>query len=132
MAGRCFRQEVCPGPHRRFSGYRIACLLLYPSLWALIIFLITFGLGYGGAIALRPAIQREYFGRNAFGAIQGASIAVMTIGGIIGPAFAGWIFDIRASYQLAWLILAIVTAIAIPLIMAIELPRNQRQVSSSA
>ena len=117
------------------AAFQTAGLLAFyyaPSLWALIIFLITFGLGYGGAIALRPAIQREYFGRNAFGSIQGASIAVMTIGGIIGPAFAGWIFDIRASYQLAWLILAIVTAIAIPLIMAIELPRNQRQVSSSA
>ncbi|MCL0036212.1 MFS transporter [Dehalococcoidia bacterium] len=117
------------------AAFQTAGLLAFyyaPSLWALIIFLITFGSGYGGAIALRPAIQRQYFGRSAFGSIQGASIAVMTIGGIIGPAFAGWIFDIRASYQLAWLILAIVTAIAIPLIMAIELPRNQRQVSSSA
>ncbi|MCL0074242.1 MFS transporter [Dehalococcoidia bacterium] len=103
-----------------------------PSLWALVTFLITFGLGYGGAIALRPAIQREYFGRSAFGSIQGTSVAVLTIGGIIGPAFAGWVFDVRASYQLAWLALAIVTAVAIPLIMAIELPRNHRQVSSSA
>ncbi len=102
-----------------------------PALWALIIFLVTFGSGYGGAIALRPAIQREYFGRNAFGSIQGWSMAVMTIGSIIGPAFAGWVFDIRGSFQLAWLIFAIMTAVAIPLIMAIELPQNDRQSSSS-
>ncbi|HAZ32092.1 MAG TPA: hypothetical protein DCY61_05310 [Dehalococcoidia bacterium] len=114
------------------AAFQVAGLLAFyyaPSLWALIIFLITFGSGYGGAIALRLALQREYFGRSAFGSIEGTSMAVMTIGGIIGPAFAGWVFDIRASYQLAWLILAIVTAVAIPLIMA--LPQNHRQVSSS-
>jgi len=114
-----------------FQSIGLLAFYYAPSLWALIIFLITFGSGYGGAIALRPAIQREYFGRSAFGSIQGWSMAVMTIGGIIGPAFAGWVFDIRASYQLAWLILAAVTTIAIPLIMAIELPQNHGQVSSS-
>ncbi len=102
-----------------------------PAVWALVIFLITFGFGYGGAIALRPAIQREYFGRNAFGSIQGWSMTIMALGGIIGPPFAGWVFDIRASFQLAWLIFAIMTAVAIPLIMAIELPQNDRQSSPS-
>ncbi|MBT9163387.1 MAG: Oxalate:formate antiporter [Chloroflexi bacterium] len=102
-----------------------------PAVWALVIFLITFGFGYGGAIALRPAIQREYFGRNAFGSIQGWSMTIMALGGIIGPPFAGWVFDIRASFQLAWLIFALATAVAIPLIMAIELPQNDRQSSPS-
>ena len=52
---------------------------------------------------LRVGIVREQFGRKAFGTIQGMVVAVITIGGLSGPVFAGWVFDSRGSYQLAWL-----------------------------
>ncbi|MFQ5826536.1 MAG: MFS transporter, partial [Dehalococcoidia bacterium] len=57
--------------------------------WLLIPFLAVYGPGYGGFIPLRATIQREYFGRRAFGTIQGLMMGLMTVGHIIGPSLAG-------------------------------------------
>ena len=38
-------------------------------------------------------ILSEYFGREYFGKLLGIMIGAASIGGIIGPTFAGWIFD---------------------------------------
>jgi len=95
-----------------------------PNLVALVVFLITFGIGYGGSIALRPAIQRKYFGRNSFGAIQGLMMTILTVGGVIGPLLAGWIFDWRSDYQMAWIIFAVANALTIPFTLAMKNPRK--------
>jgi len=95
--------------------------LYNPSL--LLPFLILFGVGYGGTMALRPAIQREYFGTSHYGAINGLIAAIMTLGGIIGPPFAGWVFDVRESYYIAWLTLSFVCFLAVPLALALRPPR---------
>ncbi|MFC1944256.1 MFS transporter [Chloroflexota bacterium] len=92
------------------------------SLGYLALFLIAFAPAYGGAIVLRPAIQREYFGTRAFGAIQGWMMAALTVGGIAGPALAGWIYDSRGSYYLAWLAFAVAMAAVVPLLMMIKPP----------
>ena len=116
-------------------GFQVIGLLVFcyaPTLWSLVVFLITFSTGYGGAAALQPAIQREYFGRRSFGSIQGMMATIMTVGGIIGPALTGWIFDTRASYQLAWIGFATATAIAIPLVLATKLPQRNESVYPSA
>lgn len=94
-----------------------------PNAGSLALFLVTFGLGYGGAIALRPGIQRDYFGRSAFGAIQGMVMGIVTIGGMIGPVVAGWVFDTRGDYQLAWIAFAIANVAAIPLVLAMKRPQ---------
>jgi sugar phosphate permease len=88
------------------------------NLWQFIAFLIFFGPSVGGVITLRSAIVRESFGRSSFGTMQGLLTAVMTVGGIIGPAYAGWIFDIRRDYKVAWLTFAGVMLAAIPVILA--------------
>lgn len=93
-----------------------------PNVGAIGLFLITFGIGYGGAIALRPAIQREYFGRSAFGAIQGLIMGIVTLGGVVGPVVAGWVFDVRGEYQPAWIAFAIANVAAIPLVLAMRRP----------
>ncbi len=89
------------------QSFGLAFLYSGHTVWHLAAFLVLFGPAFGGGVVLRAAIIREYFGRSAFGSIQGLIIGVMTIGGIIGPAFAGWIFDTKGSYQDAWLIFAI-------------------------
>jgi MFS family permease len=87
------------------------------STWHIIVFLITFGPGYGGPIPLRASIQGEYFGRKHFGAIQGMFLSVSTVCAMIGPPFAGWICDVTGSYRLAFLILAAMPAVGIPLFL---------------
>jgi len=104
-------------------GLQVIGLLAFtyaPSLWSLIAFIIAFGAGYGGSIALTPALTREYFGPNVFGSISGVTLAITGIVGQAGPVFAGWVFDTKGSYHLAWISLAVVMAIAIVPILAIK------------
>lgn len=82
----------------------------------LVPFILIYTIGYGGTIALRPSLVREYFGRAHFGAIFGFLMAVSMLGGVIGPPLAGWVFDATGSYQSIWFVyagLALVAVLAI-------------------
>jgi OFA family oxalate/formate antiporter-like MFS transporter len=83
------------------------------SVPALVIFLVLFTTGFGGTYSLRPAIQREYFGRGAYGGIQGLLMSLQTIGGVAGPALVAWLVGRQGSYQLSWIIFAISLVFAV-------------------
>jgi MFS family permease len=104
------------------GGLAAGFALLYfaQSMGVVIGFLVLFGSSFGGAMAVRPAFQREYFGRKFFGSIQGLTMLIGTAGGIGGPIFTGWVFDTFADYRLAWIAFALAVAATIPLILAIR------------
>jgi MFS family permease len=87
------------------------------SLWQFVVFLVFYGPAFGATLVLRSAIVRECFGVRSFGSIQGLIIGFMTVGGIIGPAFAGWVFDTKGSYQEAWLIFVAAMLVAMVMIL---------------
>lgn len=74
--------------------------------WLLPVFIFFFGIGYGGSIALRPSLVRDYFGRTSFGTAFGLVMGISMLGGIIGPPLAGWVYDQWGSYQNIWFIFA--------------------------
>ena len=80
--------------------------------------LIALGIGFGGLIPLRPALQIEFFGTRAFATIQGLLMIAVTVGTIVSPVFAGWMFDVINSYRPAFITLAMATLIVVPLILA--------------
>jgi len=80
--------------------------------------LIALGVGFGGLIPLRPTLQIELFGMTAFATVQGLLMVFITLGTIISPPFAGWVFDLTGKYQPAFIILGVVTLLAIPMILA--------------
>lgn len=98
----------------------LSFLLLGQSGWMIALFVAFYGPAFGGSIVTRASAVREYFGLRAFGSIQGLVIGFMTIGGIIGPAFAGWVFDTTGSYQFAWLVLALATAAALVAVLPLR------------
>jgi cyanate permease len=55
-------------------------------------------------------------------------MSISTVASMTGPPFAGWIWDITGSYHLAFLLLAITTIIAIPLILAATPPKKEGNV----
>jgi len=93
------------------------------QLWHFVFFLVLYGPAFGGTFVGRPALQRQYFGRAAFGSIQGVLLAVTQIGGLTAPALAGWVFDVRQSYQLIWLVFATATFATGPLLLLGGKPR---------
>jgi MFS family permease len=103
-------------------GITAVSLVLYATVyegWQVLYVLPLFALGFGGSIPIRPAFQAEYFGLKAFGAIQGLAFTIGTLGGLIGPVFAGWMYDVTESYRLAFVALSVGSFIAVPLVLSI-------------
>src|SRR5205085_4226410 len=68
--------------------------------WQIAIFALVYGTLYGGFVALAPALLVDYFGpRNASGII-GFAYTGVALGSLIGPAAAGYAFDVAQSYAL--------------------------------
>ncbi len=86
--------------------------------------LIALGIGFGGLIPLRAALQLEFFGIKSYATIQGFLMIAVTAGTIVAPLFAGWMFDVLDSYRPAFIILAIFTLFAIPLILTARRQRS--------
>jgi MFS family permease len=74
------------------------------TLWVLILAVVLFSLSYGSANTLRAVLIREYFGRSRFGTIFGFLAGVLSMGAMLGPLIAGWVFDVWQSYHYAWII----------------------------
>ena len=58
-------------------------------MWVALLFLLLSSPGYGGGLLLRGATLRQYFGRDSIGTLLGITMGSASIGGIIGPTFAG-------------------------------------------
>jgi MFS family permease len=80
--------------------------------------MVALGIGFGGLIPLRPALQIEFFGTRGFATIQGLLMIAVTVGTIVSPVFAGWMFDVIHNYRPAFITLAAATLIVVPLILA--------------
>jgi len=102
------------------------------SIWLLVPFLVLMGIGYGGTNTLLPSLGREYFGRTNFGSIYGLMEGIGTIGGIIGPAIAGWAYDNWGSYQIIWLLFAGLAVVAIISVSTVTPIRNVMELDDKA
>ena len=103
----------------------LLCLALTKDIWLAVLFVIIFGPGFGGVITMRLTMQAKYFGRRAFGAIQGAILAIILCGSILTPLLAGMCFDYQGSYRLAWFVLMAMNLAIIPLALKIRPPSNK-------
>ncbi len=95
----------------------MACMLVWwlmsTSVWALLIFAVLFGIGYGGVVALVPALTTDYFGVRQTGAIIGFLYTAASIGSLLGPTLAGVAFDLHHHYTLPILLSAGANLIAV-------------------
>jgi MFS family permease len=94
--------------------------------WVIVVFIIVFGIGWGGAVPMLNGLLREYFGRERLGTIVGFAGSVMMVGVITGAPLAGWVFDQWGEYQLAWFILAGVVGVA-TILFCVCLKKNASQ-----
>jgi len=111
-------------------GLGILLLAVAQEPWHLLFFLAVFSPGWGGSIAVRPAFQAEYFGLRAFGALQGLAFTVSTLGSVAGPIFAGWVHDSTGTYRQAFVVLAIASLAAAPVILMAGQSRRAVAVAS--
>ena len=75
-----------------------AIWILSGSLWPLAVFAFTYGVFYGGFVALLPALVMDYFGGRNISGLIGILYTSVGFGTLIGPSAAGFAFDIGHSY----------------------------------
>ena len=92
------------------------------TVWATLPFALMFGVSFGCLVPMRGAVGSIMFGTRAIGGIlgllQGGSIAA----GVIGPLVMGIIFDLNGNYSAAIWGLIVVSALMIPMSLAMASP----------
>jgi MFS family permease len=90
------------------------------SGWPLVVFLAFFPPGFGGTMILRGAMLREHFGVGSFGKLLGITMGTASLGGMVGPPIAGWVFDTWGVYEPLWLIFCIIMGLGILIVSTIR------------
>ena len=100
-------------------------VLLFAAIshtWQLVLFVIVMGPALGALIPIVPALIADYFGTRSFALIFGL-IYVPTMLTLFGvPSAVGWVFDRFGTYRPAWVVLGLVTLVAVPLVFKLRAP----------
>jgi len=92
--------------------------------WLAVVFSLTFGIGFGGTVPLRPILMMNLFGARAFGTLQGL-LQIGSVGaGVMGPLLYGWIFDSTGHYDIAILATLVTILFTIPLTYLLRSPHQ--------
>jgi MFS family permease len=97
-----------------FALMTVAFLLIILSeeIWMLYLFAGVVGFASGGLQVLFSPVIAELFGLRSHGVLFASAVFLGGIGAAVSPAIAGYIFDVTGSYSLAFIICAIMAAIA--------------------
>ena len=110
----------------------ICCMLQAVGIWIFInatsigmlyVFVVVFGLGYGGVVPLAHAIRGDLFGRKAFATIAGVNSVFTAIGTVVAPVVAGYLYDISHSYVIAFYSFMVMIAMAGFVFLLIRQPK---------
>jgi len=80
----------------------LAALLWIPSRAALLLSLMAFGAGFASSDTVVAQVVPQVFGLRALGAIMGILTLGWRCGAAIGPALAGFVYDLTGSYRLVF------------------------------
>ncbi|MBJ22793.1 MAG: hypothetical protein CL933_25560 [Deltaproteobacteria bacterium] len=81
-------------------------LLGIPFTGALPLFVVIHGVATAAQNVVYPLVVAERFGTRSMAQIYGALMLALLPGGVLGPIFAGYLFDLQGSYELAFQIFA--------------------------
>ena len=88
--------------------------------------LVPYSVAYGGSTVLPLSLQADLFVRNAFATIRGLVNTVQTGGMLLGPLFAGFVYDTSESYFVALVGFAVAAFIAMGLVLGARRSRAAR------
>ena len=93
--------------------------------WTLLgLYIAVYAVGWGGGAVTMNATRGAYFGRRAFGTISGTMDFVQMFGLVLGPIYAGIIYDVTESYTIAFSSFAVSAAASGVLMIFLRPPRR--------
>ena len=63
---------------------------------------------FGGVFAMLPVVYAEYFGRDSLGTIRGIAHPVVVASNVVGPVFAGYVYETSGAYTMALAVFSVV------------------------
>ena len=110
-------------------GIIVFALISPEAQWLLVIFLITFGPGFGAITVIQPALIAGYFGRLSFGAISGILWTCTSISFSLAPlvlnAISSYFKDYVGAGFMFFGILSIISAIMVLILPKVILIPNK-------
>ena len=92
------------------------------TVWATLPFALMFGVSFGCLVPMRGAVGSIMFGTRAIGKVLGLLQGGPIAAGVVGPMVMGLIFDLHGNYSAAiWGLIAI-SALMMPLSLAMASP----------
>jgi MFS family permease len=82
------------------------------SYWVLLVFALLFGAGYGGNIALMPAMLGHYYGVDSLGAVTGVLVTSASVGALLGAPLAGLLIGASGGYLLPTVVVFAIATLA--------------------
>ena len=107
-----------------FTSAALIWLVPAKTEWMLFPIAGIFGLGYGGVSVSHSPLTAELFGLKSHGMIFGVIGIGVAIGAAMGPLLTGYLFDVTNSYQMAFLLCAMVSIAGIILPLFLKMERN--------
>ncbi|UZJ25650.1 MFS transporter [Rhodococcus antarcticus] len=115
------------GVVRTYQGCFVAMAASY-ALWLgvpgyarLVVFAVVLGVGYGGFVALGPAVAAQTFGVQGLGGLLGVLYTSAAVGSALGPPVAGALIEARGFTVVAVLGL-VIGAAAVGVVLMIRPP----------
>ena len=102
------------------QGIAFILLLFTKSVWMFYIFAIFFGVAYGGEVTQIPLVISRFFGTKVMATLMGVALFVTGIGGAVGPWLAGKIYDVTGSYNWAFIIGIIASALCVVMVWLLK------------
>ncbi|MFH1486107.1 MAG: MFS transporter [Chloroflexota bacterium] len=110
----------------------LVILLNVDTFWKALVFVMTYGLAYGGTATPTHALRGEFFGRKFYGTIHGTFLLSQMWATIVGPVFTGYVFDVTGSYRLAVIAFVVLIAMAVGLSLSLRHPTPPARTTASA
>ena len=103
----------------------VAMFLFIPagSVWLFYTLGVLLGFAFSGAVPVRMAVIPPLFGMRSVGTIIGFASLAFSVGAIIGPFLAGYIFDSTGKYDLAFLIFGVLLMIGAVSLYFLKTPK---------
>ncbi|PZC48530.1 MAG: MFS family permease/MFS family permease [Chloroflexi bacterium] len=102
----------------------VAIAFITPDrLWWVGLYYLTYGLGQAAHTVTQQTIVADFFGPKRYATLRGIMNPIGVMGGVLGPLFAGVMFDAQGSYQLAFIIIGPMVALGFPAIRFAGVPQ---------
>jgi MFS transporter, OFA family, oxalate/formate antiporter len=117
-----FETRLCASAEFLSMAVGILCVLLIRNVPTMFGAIAVFGIGVGGVITVQEVVWANYFGRLTLGTVRSIGRPFTIVSSAGGPVFAAAAYDLRGSYEVAFIVFVLTYVLAAVLILVTPRP----------